>query len=143
LPGHLGAAQALAAWPLGSAILEVGSGVRRVRDDVLNLEIDLFENVDIVANAARMPFLDETFDLVICDAVLEHVPNPQAIVSEIGRAARSTSRSRFFRDFTRTLTTTSDIRFRGCARCLPVSSPSATASRWVQAPRLPGCCASI
>jgi len=88
LPGHLGAAQALAAWPLGSAILEVGSGVRRIRDDVLNLEIDLFENVDIVANATRLPFLDETFDLVICEAVLEHVPNPQAIVSEIIRVLR-------------------------------------------------------
>ena len=87
-PGHLGVAQALTAWPIGSAILEVGSGVRRVRDDVLNLEIDLFENVDIVANATRMPFLDETFDLVICDAVLEHVPNPQAIVSEILRVLR-------------------------------------------------------
>jgi len=88
LPGHSGVAQALAVWPPGSAILEVGSGVRRVRDDVLNLEIDLFENVDIVANAARMPFLDETFDLVICEAVLEHVPNPQAIVSEIIRVLR-------------------------------------------------------
>ena len=87
-PGHLGVAQALTTWPIGSAILEVGSGVRRVREDVLNLEIDLFENVDIVANATRMPFLDETFDLVICDAVLEHVPNPQAIVSEILRVLR-------------------------------------------------------
>jgi SAM-dependent methyltransferase len=87
-PGHLGVAQALTAWPIGSAILEVGSGVRRVREDVLNLEIDLFENVDIVANATRMPFLDETFDLVICEAVLEHVPNPQAIVSEINRVLR-------------------------------------------------------
>jgi SAM-dependent methyltransferase len=86
--GHLGVRRPLAEWPSGSAVLEVGSGVRRVRPDVVNLDIDIFDNVDIVANGTHIPFLEETFDLVICEAVLEHVPNPHAIVTEAYRVLR-------------------------------------------------------
>jgi SAM-dependent methyltransferase len=85
LGGHTGAHGALAGCPQGSLVLEVGSGTRRLRPDVVNLDIDAFEHVDVVANAARIPFLDETFDLVISEAVLEHVPDPRGVVSEMIR----------------------------------------------------------
>jgi SAM-dependent methyltransferase len=86
--GHTGVSRALAECPAGSVVLEVGSGVRRLRPDIVNLDIDLFENVDIVANATRIPFLDATFNLVISEAVLEHVPNPRGVVSEMIRVLR-------------------------------------------------------
>jgi SAM-dependent methyltransferase len=86
--GHIGANRALAECPQGSVVLDVGSGVRRLRPDIVNLDIDLFENVDVVANATRIPFLDATFNLVISEAVLEHVPDPRGVVSEMIRVLR-------------------------------------------------------
>jgi SAM-dependent methyltransferase len=83
--GYTGANRALAGCPQGSLVLDVGSGIRRLRPDVVNLDIDTFENVDVVANATRIPFADETFDLVISEAVLEHVPDPRGVVSEMIR----------------------------------------------------------
>lgn len=41
--------------------------------------------VDVVADAERLPFRPDVFDLVECDAVLEHVRNPAAVVREIER----------------------------------------------------------
>lgn len=66
----------------GDVIIEIGSGNRRLRDDVLNLDIFPFPNVDIVADAARSPFKDEIADFIIIDTVLEHVPEPHIIVKE-------------------------------------------------------------
>ena len=68
--------------------LEIGSGNRRLARNVVNLDIELFPNVDVVADGARLPFKDETFDAVICEAVLEHVPEPRLIVEEIRRVLK-------------------------------------------------------
>lgn len=42
---------------------------------------------NIFASADRLPFMDSTFDLVTCIEVLEHVPNPGAVLAEIARVA--------------------------------------------------------
>jgi SAM-dependent methyltransferase len=42
-----------------------------------------------VADAADMPFADGVFDYVICSHVLEHVPNPSAVIAEMVRVARA------------------------------------------------------
>src|SRR3546814_368048 len=41
------------------------------------------------ADAADMPFADGVFDHVICSHVLEHVPDPGAVIEEMMRVARS------------------------------------------------------
>ncbi len=56
---------------------------------VVNLEILRFPNVDIVASAAALPFADEAFDAAICESVLEHVPDPWAVASELHRVLKS------------------------------------------------------
>lgn len=40
------------------------------------------------ADARRLPFLDETFDLVICSEVLEHIKNHEAAAREITRVLK-------------------------------------------------------
>ncbi len=40
------------------------------------------------ANAKRLPFKDNFFDVVICSQVLEHIPNPQLVAREILRVTR-------------------------------------------------------
>lgn len=41
------------------------------------------------ADAAAMPFADGAFDYVVCSHVLEHVPDPQAVVAEMTRVGRA------------------------------------------------------
>lgn len=41
----------------------------------------------IVADAACLPFADKSFDFVICSHVLEHVPDPGAVIRELQRVA--------------------------------------------------------
>jgi len=44
--------------------------------------------VDHVIAAEKLPFEDESFDLVLCTQVLEHVNDPTAVLSEIRRVLR-------------------------------------------------------
>ncbi len=69
---------------LGSKFWEIISG------DYNLINLDLFpgKNVDVVANAENMPFENESFDLVVCQAVLEHVKNPKIIINEIERVLK-------------------------------------------------------
>lgn len=52
------------------------------------LDIYDSQNVDILADAHSVPFKSGLFDLVIIQAVLEHVLNPEKVVSEISRVLR-------------------------------------------------------
>jgi SAM-dependent methyltransferase len=66
-------------------ILNVGSGSDFIQEGVINFDLDLLPGVDVVGNGESLPFLDETFDLIISQAVLEHVKRPKRIVNEIYR----------------------------------------------------------
>ncbi|MDA9298259.1 class I SAM-dependent methyltransferase [Pseudomonadales bacterium] len=41
-----------------------------------------------VADGARLPFADNSFDKVICSEVLEHIPNYRAVLREISRVLK-------------------------------------------------------
>ncbi len=41
--------------------------------------------VDVIASGERLPFAPECFDLVICTQVLEYIPEPEKMLSEIYR----------------------------------------------------------
>ena len=43
---------------------------------------------DVVGEAENLPFEDKSFDVVCCDELLEHVPDPQRVLSEAVRVAR-------------------------------------------------------
>lgn len=44
---------------------------------------------DVYADGAALPFGDESFDVVLCLEVLEHVQDPSKVVSEIARVLKS------------------------------------------------------
>ena len=46
------------------------------------------ENIFICANAYRLPFLNDTFDTVICIDVIEHVDQPLELLKEIKRVLK-------------------------------------------------------
>ena len=75
--------------PKGSRIINIGSGSTRLRDDIINLDITYYPNVDVLADAQNLPFEDNYFDCVFCNAVLEHVEKPWMVSGEIQRVLKS------------------------------------------------------
>jgi SAM-dependent methyltransferase len=80
----------------GASVLDVGSGRGYLQDVVPN-----YTGLDIAASAAKhyhkrfvagtataMPFAEDEFDAVWSIWVLEHIPNPEAALSEIRRVVR-------------------------------------------------------
>ena len=71
-------------FPLGRWNLYIGGAGRDVPGFV-NLDIFAMPGVDVAANAEQLPFPDAVFERVECDAVLEHVVQPAAVMREIVR----------------------------------------------------------
>ena len=77
-----------------SVIINYGSGPGRIdsRDDIINVDIFSFRNVDLHVDTDPIPLRPSTVDLVLSIAVLEHVKNPQDMVSEIYRVLKPSGR---------------------------------------------------
>ena len=60
------------------------------RDDVVAIECDLAfrSRTRLFANPARIPLADGTVDAVLLDGLLEHVPQPELVVSEAWRVLK-------------------------------------------------------
>lgn len=71
-------------------VLDCGSG-RPTENlpQVVHLEVCRYENVDVVASSDALPFAEGTFDAALCESVLEHVPDPWAVVDELHRVLRA------------------------------------------------------
>ena len=72
----------------GVVAIDVGSGNSRVADDVVNVDVMPYPNVDVVTAAERLPFAAESVDIVISIAVLEHVQDSDAAIAEFVRVLR-------------------------------------------------------
>jgi SAM-dependent methyltransferase len=68
-------------------VLNIGSRTKQ-RPGILNLDIVQNGNADVLADAARMPFADASFDLITNIAVMEHTKNPHLIASECCRVLK-------------------------------------------------------
>jgi SAM-dependent methyltransferase len=73
-----------AGFPLGRWNLYIGGAGRAVAGYV-NLDLFAVPGVDVAADAHALPFRDCLFQRVECDAVLEHVRRPEAVMREIER----------------------------------------------------------
>lgn len=71
--------------PEGSVIINLGAGVKKVRKDVINVDITSYAGVDVVADVCQLPFENNYTDAVIAECLLEHVQDPIAAVREIHR----------------------------------------------------------
>ena len=80
-------------------ILDIGGGFRFQKELEKNKELfkesnyqvmdkESSFNPDIVGDVCRMPFEDESFDAIICKAVLEHVSQPKKAAKEMYRILR-------------------------------------------------------
>ncbi len=70
-------------------ILDVGSGERRLNlPNVCNVDASKNKYIDIIVDAHYLPFRDNTFDLIICEHLLEHVKKPWVVIEEIYRITK-------------------------------------------------------
>jgi ubiquinone/menaquinone biosynthesis C-methylase UbiE len=59
------------------------------KENVTNVDIDLYDTWNFVqADASRLPFEDEEFDVAVLAEILEHVPDPIAVIQEARRVAK-------------------------------------------------------
>ena len=69
----------------GAVGLDIGCGIRDVVfDNLVTQDIYLTPTATLITapGDARLPFADGSFDLVLLDSVLEHVPDPVALLAE-------------------------------------------------------------
>jgi len=77
-------------------ILNAGAGIRDIRHLVdgtlVNLDIkwdnDTRAHIDIFGSLSEIPRPDNTFDGIVCIAVLEHVQEPEKVVAEFYRVTK-------------------------------------------------------
>jgi SAM-dependent methyltransferase len=79
----------------GKSVVDIGCGYGRNRSVVESaggtwVGVEPFEGGahTVVADAENLPFADNTFDIAIMDAVLEHIPNVGAAFTEVGRVLK-------------------------------------------------------
>lgn len=77
-------------------VLNLGIGERFIGGEYLknsfkiyNLDINFFPDVNVIADAHKLPFKGGAFDIVISQAVLEHTEDPWEVVNEIYRILRN------------------------------------------------------
>ena len=69
-------------------VLNLGSGSTKLGDNVVNIDIQDYEEVDVIGNIHHLPFADNSFEGAICAATLEHCREPAVIVSEAHRVVK-------------------------------------------------------
>ena len=77
-------------------VLDAGGGTAKYKSIILTtakaytcLDAIAGDTVDVVGSVLEMPFQDSSFDTVVCNQVLEHVSEPEHLMSEIYRVLRS------------------------------------------------------
>jgi SAM-dependent methyltransferase len=80
---------------LRGRVLNAGAGHRdissMVNGTLINQDIETGlhnDNIDVYSPLDDIPFEDAYFDAIICNAVLEHVADPAAVMSEFARVCR-------------------------------------------------------
>jgi SAM-dependent methyltransferase len=85
----------------GSKVLDAGAGDLKYKKYFKNFEytsVDFcqvdktYGEVDIICNLTNIPLKDETFDVILCLQVLEHVPDPRLVAKELHRLLKKGGR---------------------------------------------------
>jgi SAM-dependent methyltransferase len=92
-------AQAGQSTPASAYVLDAGAGEGRFKPEFAHTHyfgVDLaigddtwdYSNLDAISTLTSLPFADNTFDVALCNQVLEHVPEPYQVLAEIQRVLK-------------------------------------------------------
>src|SRR5687767_2066490 len=71
--------------PDDALCLSIGGGPTRPSPKLVNLNIEPLPSVDVVGDAHLLPYSDNSVDAIYCEAVLEHLCDPNLAVREMYR----------------------------------------------------------
>lgn len=76
-------------------ILDVGCGTKpyfpffkEKAEMYIGVDVDSALNADVVCVSENLPFANETFDVIVCTQVLEHVNDPKRVIAEMHRVLK-------------------------------------------------------
>lgn len=69
----------------GVVAINLGSGNSNISEKITNVDIFPYEHVNMCCDIENIPLKDDSVDVVMSIAVLEHVENPEKVVGEIHR----------------------------------------------------------
>ncbi len=72
----------------GKIILNIGSGIKAIHPEVINVDIFPYQNVGLVTDATKLPITDNSVDMVITESTLEHIPDVELAIQEICRVVK-------------------------------------------------------
>ncbi|MCF7835510.1 MAG: class I SAM-dependent methyltransferase [Candidatus Marinimicrobia bacterium] len=72
----------------GATIINLGSGSKIIREDVVNVDFKKHPGINVVADVCNLPFDDNSVDAVISESLMEHLKDPQKSVEEILRVLK-------------------------------------------------------
>lgn len=69
-------------------LVDIGSGPKKISKEFINVDIFPFPEVDIVSDAANLPFKNNSVDVAISESVFEHVSDANKMAEEIIRIVK-------------------------------------------------------
>jgi len=69
--------------------LNIGSGNTTLHENITNIDLIKYNNVDMTADILNLPIIDESVDVILNIAVLEHVASPEKAVAEFKRILKN------------------------------------------------------
>lgn len=87
-PFDYGAAVSSIVDPKTNLVVDIGSGNNRISSDAICVDLFDYQEVDIVCDVLRLPFACESIDACVTRSMLEHIPDPSAVVDEFQRVTR-------------------------------------------------------
>lgn len=85
--------EVLALCDADKIVIGLGGGPIRLHPKIHNLNIVAYENVDIVGDAHTLPLANDSVDGVLCEAVFEHLKDPQVAAAEMRRVPKPGGRA--------------------------------------------------
>src|SRR6185437_8753990 len=72
----------------GAKVLSLGGGPFRIHPKIITLNIEPFANVDVVGDAHQLPLATASIDAIHCEAVFEHLRDPDVAALEMFRVMK-------------------------------------------------------
>lgn len=69
-------------------VADIGSGPERLGKEFINVDVFPFPEVDVVADATRLPFKNNSLDGAVSESLFEHVPDASLVAREMVRVVK-------------------------------------------------------
>jgi SAM-dependent methyltransferase len=78
----------LEGFPSRARRLNLGAGFRASPQGFVGVDREAYDGIGVIADLGALPFRDGTIDGILCEMVLEHVPDPAGALGECRRVLR-------------------------------------------------------